>query len=50
MTALLIILVLLLMIPGSSNRKKKKAKEEIRPWYDITYMDMVEYDIWGDDD
>ena len=43
MTVLIIMIVLLLLLPGSD-------KTGGRPWYDIRYLDMIEYDLFGDDD
>ena len=43
MTVLIIMIVLLLLLPGSD-------KTAGRPWYDIRCQDMIEYDLFGDDD
>jgi len=35
-----------LLTPG---RGKSGKKQKERPWYDIRFQDMIEYDIWEDD-
>ncbi len=42
-TAVLLLTVLLLLLSGSD-------KTATRPWYDIRYQDMIELDLFGDDD
>ncbi len=42
-TVLIIMAVLLLLLPGSD-------KTAGRPWYDIRDKDMIEYDLFGEDD
>ena len=41
---LAIVFVLLILF-----REKTKAKQQRRPWYDIRYDDIIEYDIFDDD-
>ncbi len=48
-TAVLLLLLLLLLIPGKG-RAKRQEKSSSRPWYDARYRDVIEYDIFGDDD
>ncbi|MBR4473672.1 MAG: hypothetical protein IKS55_08540 [Oscillospiraceae bacterium] len=44
---LIIVLILLMLLPSKGRKAKKKKKS--RPWYDISYDDMIMYDIFDDD-
>ena len=44
---LAIVFVLLILFPTKG--EKAKAKQQRRPWYDIRYDDIIEYDIFDDD-
>lgn len=44
---LIIVLIFLLLLPSKDRKAKKKKKS--RPWYDISYDDMIMYDIFDDD-
>lgn len=47
MKSLIGLLILCLLLPKSSKSKKETKKS--RPWYDISYDDMIMYDIFEDD-
>ena len=31
------------------NRRSRKVKKQPRPWYDISYDDMIMYDLFDDE-
>ena len=39
--------IILLLLP--SRGRKTKEKQPSRPWYDISYDDIIKYDIFDDD-
>ena len=39
--------IILLFLP--SKGRKPKEKQQSRPWYDISYDDIIKYDIFDDD-
>ena len=39
--------IILLLLP--SKGRKPKEKQQSRPWYDISYDDIIKYDIFDDD-
>ena len=39
--------IILLLLP--SKGRKPKEKQPSRPWYDISYDDIIKYDIFDDD-
>ena len=39
--------IILLLLP--SKGRKSKEKQQSRPWYDISYDDIIKYDIFDDD-
>lgn len=47
MKTIIIIIIILMLLP--SNSKKPKKKPQSRPWYDISYDDMIMYDIIDED-
>ena len=47
MKYLIIILIAIALLP-KSGRPKKKHKET-RPWYDVSYDDMITYDLLDDE-
>ena len=49
MKILIILIIVLLLLPKGSDKGTKKGKSS-RPWYDISYDDMVEYDLFDDED
>ena len=49
MKILIVLIIVLLLLPKSSDKGAKKAKSS-RPWYNISYNDMVEYDLFDDED
>ena len=44
---LIIVLIILMLLPSKDHKSKKKKKS--RPWYDISYDDLIMYDIFDDD-
>ena len=42
---ILVFIILLLLAP----KKRKPEKKQQRPWYDISYDDIMKYDIFDDD-
>ena len=46
MKYLIILALLLAILPGKSKPKKSKSR---RPWYDISYDDIMKYDSFDDD-
>ncbi|MCR5136726.1 MAG: hypothetical protein K6C12_06465 [Oscillospiraceae bacterium] len=47
---ILALLLIALLSPSDSRQKKlNKKKQEPRPWYDITFDDLIEYDLFFDD-
>ncbi len=47
MKTIIILIIILMLLP--SNGKKSKKKPQSRPWYDISYDDMIMYDIIDDE-
>ena len=44
---IVIALIILLLMPSKGHRSKEK--QQARPWYDISYDDIIEYDMFDDD-
>ncbi|MBR2706340.1 MAG: hypothetical protein IKE74_03760 [Mogibacterium sp.] len=49
MKILIVLIIALLLLPKGSDKGTKKGKSS-RPWYDISYDDMIEYDLFDDED
>ena len=53
MKAIIVILLLIALFSpkdsGKGNRRSKKEKKQSRPWYDISYDDMILYDLFDDE-
>ena len=46
MEYLIILAIVLALLPKS---RKTKKKNKARPWYDVSYEDMITYDLFDDD-
>ena len=44
--AIILVFIILLLLPS---KKRKPEKKQQRPWYDISYDDIMKYDIFDDD-
>ena len=49
MKILIVLIIVLLLLPKGSDKGTKKGKSS-RLWYDISYNDMIEYDLFDDED
>ena len=53
MKAIVVILLLIALFSpkdgGKRDRGSRKVKKQSRPWYDISYDDMIMYDLFDDE-
>ena len=44
--AIILVFIILVLL---ASKKRKPEKKQQRPWYDISYDDIMKYDIFDDD-